>query len=142
MREVRLLRLLNENDPNNKQHIIKFFETFSLKNHLCIVFEELEYILRLIFCSMNLRNLLRIETKGRGLNISATCLYVAQITRALKYLHSLGYIHADLKPDNILITSNRTSVKLCDFGSAVASYEVGITEELASRFYRPPEASV
>jgi len=36
---------------------------------------------------------------------------------AVKYLHSTGVMHRDLKPQNILITKSCT-VKLCDFGLA------------------------
>ena len=48
-------------------------------------------------------------------------------------------IHADIKPDNILIKENNKSCKLSDFGSAFPIEENGITELLISRFYRPPE---
>ncbi|XP_064460923.1 citron Rho-interacting kinase-like isoform X2 [Ornithodoros turicata] len=43
--------------------------------------------------------------------------YLAEITLAVHALHSLGYVHRDVKPDNILI--DRTGhIKLADFGSA------------------------
>lgn len=40
------------------------------------------------------------------------------ILEAIEQIHSKGIIHADLKPDNILITS-RGEIQLADFGSAV-----------------------
>ena len=42
---------------------------------------------------------------------------VYNILLSLKFLHSANVIHRDLKPGNILISSDCT-VKLCDFGMA------------------------
>jgi len=40
---------------------------------------------------------------------------VAQVARAMLYLHSAELLHRDLKPSNILINED-CEVKLCDFG--------------------------
>ena len=62
----------------------------------------------------------------------------------MKYLQEQGIVHRDIKLDNILVTSNWTTIKLCDFGSAfLESDEECInhtpTPYLVSRFYRAPE---
>ncbi|XP_028400493.1 citron Rho-interacting kinase-like isoform X3 [Dendronephthya gigantea] len=43
--------------------------------------------------------------------------YLAEMVIALNSLHELGYVHRDVKPDNILIDKNG-HIKLADFGSA------------------------
>ncbi|KAJ5849257.1 Mitogen-activated protein kinase hog1 [Penicillium rubens] len=45
--------------------------------------------------------------------------FLYQIFRGLKYVHSAGVVHRDLKPGNILINEN-CDLKICDFGLARA----------------------
>lgn len=52
--------------------------------------------------------------------MSILVLSCTQILVALKHLHSKNIVHCDLKPENVLLSSNAefTQVKLCDFGFA------------------------
>uniref|UniRef100_A0A6B2L274 non-specific serine/threonine protein kinase n=1 Tax=Arcella intermedia TaxID=1963864 RepID=A0A6B2L274_9EUKA len=41
--------------------------------------------------------------------------YISQIIAVVNYLHKLGYLHRDIKPDNFLIDMDG-HMKMCDFG--------------------------
>ena len=41
-----------------------------------------------------------------------------QLIDAVQFLHQQGIVHRDIKPNNILLTTGWTSIKLCDFGLA------------------------
>ena len=109
---------------------------------------------------MNLRDVVKRFGTDVGLNIRAVRAYAHQLFLALSLLRKSNIIHADIKPDNILVCSNiltrgimillikcsqvnehKTVIKLCDLGSASDVSENDITPYLVSRFYRAPEIS-
>ncbi len=55
--------------------------------------------------------------QGRQIDLRALRATLAHALRALKYLHSQGIIHGDIKPGNLMIDARRR-VKLGDFGLA------------------------
>ena len=61
------------------------------------------------------------------------------IVQALAYLHVKGYIHRDMKPENILVYGDE--YKLCDFGLSRKIYLPGesYTAYMVTVYYRPPE---
>ncbi|ODQ67709.1 kinase-like protein [Nadsonia fulvescens var. elongata DSM 6958] len=129
-KEIAILQKLQNNDPTDKMHIVRLKYTFDHKNHLCLVFENL---------SVNLREVIKKFGKDCGLNILAVKSYTQQILIGLLSLERSGVIHADLKPDNILVSENHSILKICDLGSAFDISETEIAPYLASRFYRAPE---
>ncbi|EGX96039.1 serine/threonine protein kinase (Prp4), putative [Cordyceps militaris CM01] len=133
--EIAILEKLNDADPENRKHIVKFEVSFDYRGHLCMVFESL---------SMNLREVLRKFGNNVGINLSATRTYAYQIFVSLAHMRKCSIIHADLKPDNILVNENRSMLKICDLGTAIdrsdaATAHTEITPYLVSRFYRAPE---
>lgn len=63
-----------------------------------------------------------------------------QILMGCLYMHKLGVIHRDLKPDNILINGNR--IKICDFGLAkkLPPFKNDYNSyQICTLCYRPPE---
>jgi 3-phosphoinositide dependent protein kinase-1 len=57
----------------------------------------------------------QIVRKGR-LSEDEARFYAAEIVDILEYLHSAGLIHRDVKPENLLLTSDG-HIKIADFGS-------------------------
>ena len=53
-----------------------------------------------------------------ALPIEAACRYAAQLADGLQHISSLGLVHRDVKPGNILVTEDGTTVKLVDLGLA------------------------
>lgn len=129
--ERTILLKLSGSDPEGKRHCVRLERTFDYRGHLCLVFEPMD---------MNLRELTKKYGRGVGLNVNAVRLYAAQLLQALYHMRNCGVVHADLKPDNILVNDRRNVVKVCDFGSAMfAGEDNEVTPYLVSRFYRPPE---
>ncbi|GFU16289.1 hypothetical protein NPIL_200251 [Nephila pilipes] len=130
LKELDVLRRLNDDDPDDKFHCLRLYRHFFHKLHLCLVFEPL---------CMNLREVLKKYGKDVGLHIKAVRSYSQQLFLALKLLKRCNILHADIKPDNILVNDRKLVLKLCDFGSASHVAENDVTPYLVSRFYRAPE---
>ncbi|PWN53960.1 kinase-like protein [Violaceomyces palustris] len=130
LKEINILRKLAELDPEDKKHIVRLEGHFEHRGHLCMVFESL---------SMNLREVVKRFGKDVGLNLRAVRAYAHQLFLALSLMKKASIMHADIKPDNILVNDSKTILKVCDLGSASDLSEMEITPYLVSRFYRAPE---
>lgn len=130
IKEIEALQSLAEADPEDKKHVIRLERQFEHKGHLCMVFENL---------SINLREVLKKFGRDVGINIKAVRAYAQQIFLGLSLLKKCELLHADLKPDNILVNESRSQLKIADLGSAIPIDDNEITDVLVSRFYRAPE---
>ncbi|XP_076674105.1 serine/threonine-protein kinase nemo isoform X2 [Andrena cerasifolii] len=68
-------------------------------------------------------------------------VFLYQILRGLKYLHSARILHRDIKPGNLLVNSNCV-LKICDFGLARVEepdQNKHMTQEVVTQYYRAPE---
>ncbi|XP_050504436.1 citron Rho-interacting kinase [Diabrotica virgifera virgifera] len=63
--------------------------------------------------------------QGGTLPESAATFYLAEVILALEDLHLMGYVHRDIKPDNILL-DRCGHIKLADFGSAAKLNKNGL----------------
>jgi len=108
--ERAVLAKLAGTDVENRSHCIRMLDYFDFRGHACLVFESME---------MNLRGLVRKVGRGIGLNLGAVRSYAVQLLISLRHLRQNGILHADIKPDNILVSADHTVVKICDFGSAM-----------------------
>jgi serine/threonine protein kinase len=64
--------------------------------------------------------------------------FMAQLLRAVKYIHSAGVMHRDLKPANLLVNKN-CELTVCDFGLARGTEAAELTNYVVTRWYRAPE---
>ena len=80
----------------------------------------------------------------RQLPLEETLRIATEAARALAYAHEQGVVHRDVKPENILLTRDGTTL-VCDFGIAVAlgaGNESRLTRtgtQVGSPFYMSPE---
>jgi|EP00966_Prymnesium_polylepis_P061988 serine/threonine protein kinase len=105
-------------------------------------------------CPQNLRMALRQHGHKRGIQMDAVRMYarqvrinppsqcpsamvgsdarrlafLAQLFTALRYMERLNIMHADLKPDNIVVNDKYNMIKVCDFGSASGGDDNEISE--------------
>ena len=131
-KEIFLLQLIAQTDPQNKKHCVRLLGNTEYRNHVVLAFECL---------GMNLRETVKKFGKHVGINVTAVRLYARQLFVALRHLTELKIVHADIKPDNILVSEDLKQVKICDFGSAFRETDSDNdpTPYLQSRFYRAPE---
>ncbi|GAB7351447.1 hypothetical protein MBLNU459_g2111t1 [Dothideomycetes sp. NU459] len=130
IKEIDTLQRIAEADPEDKKHIIRLIRSFEHKGHLCMVFENL---------SINLREVLKKFGRDIGINIKAVRSYAQQMFLGLSLLKKCEILHADLKPDNVLVNESRSQLKIADLGSAISADDNEVTDALVSRFYRAPE---
>ena len=128
--EIDILQKLSGSDPENKRHCVRFVRHFEYREHVFMVFESL---------AMNLREVIKKFGRNVGINIKAVQAYATQLFIALRHLKNCGVVHADIKPDNVLVNESHNVLKLCDFGSAMFDGDNELTPYLVSRFYRAPE---
>lgn len=129
--EVSILARLSTESADDF-NFVRAYECFQHKNHTCLVFEMLE---------QNLYDYLK-QNKFSPLPLKYIRPVLQQVATALMKLKSLGLIHADLKPENIMLVDPSRQpyrVKVIDFGSASHVSKAVCSTYLQSRYYRAPE---
>jgi cyclin-dependent kinase len=115
------------------EHILPLIESFSQPGgRLVLVFPYLQ---------QDLENLL----KSGVLNEEQTVMVTKGLCSALRHIHSVGIIHRDVKPSNILLRSIDGPVVLADFGIAWSHVDPeseaanSKITDVGTTSYRPPE---
>ncbi|XP_060522449.1 cyclin-dependent kinase-like 1 isoform X2 [Cylas formicarius] len=126
LREIRMLKRLKH------ENLVTMIEVFRHRKRFYLVFEFLEGTV-----------LDELEKMPGGLGEERTRERIFQVVRAIGYCHGNNIIHRDVKPENVLVSSQGV-VKLCDFGFARSVNLSGeaCTEYVATRWYRAPELLV
>ncbi|CAN6444918.1 unnamed protein product [Victoria cruziana] len=86
----------------------------------------------------SVRNFL-MRRQNRSVPLKLAVKQALDVARGMAYVHGLGFIHRDLKSDNLLIATDK-SIKIADFG--VARIEVqtdGMTPETGTYRWMAPE---
>ena len=133
LREMRLMKVLGRHD-----------NVVSLKNLFVREQDDELYIVMELLDS----DLHRIIQSSQPLTDAHNKYFMVQLLRGVKFIHSLGVIHRDLKPGNLLVSKN-CELRITDFGLARlkavrydnsgAEVEEAMTEHVVTRWYRPPE---
>jgi tetratricopeptide (TPR) repeat protein len=124
---LKLVRIENEREAATREYrfaLAREFQTLASLHHPNIIrvqsygFDENRGP---YFTMELLEDALTIVAAGVGRLESEKLELVAQLLRALTYLHRRGVLHRDLKPPNVLVS--RGEVKVLDFGLALARHE-------------------
>uniref|UniRef100_A0A671WWE8 Protein kinase domain-containing protein n=1 Tax=Sparus aurata TaxID=8175 RepID=A0A671WWE8_SPAAU len=94
-----------------KNNIVRFMESFRVKNLSCLSFEMLD---------RSLSDLMS-ERRLMPLSLNEIRPVIHQLLVAFDALKDIGMLHTDLKPDNIMLVNHKDQpykVKLIDFGLA------------------------
>lgn len=146
-REIKLMRRLrseaSEKDPEGAQSFLALagVETFEHEGHLALVFH-------LQLCDMRTAlygALGQDRDQGCQFSLPEVRSFGRNIFMALRALRCIRIIHNDLKPDNLLLSLDRKSVKLSDFGIAVDLTDTSKKNHFRPTYcssYRPPEVTL
>lgn len=105
-RELKIQRLLEHENILGIKRILKPTDRANF-NEIYVVSELME------------TDLAQIIKSNQSLSDDHIQFFLYQLLRGLKFIHSAGIYHRDLKPRNLLVNSN-CDLKICDFGLARA----------------------
>lgn len=137
MTEYHVVDRINTNYPNSP-YFIRNIDNFKFRNHFCMVFELLGDSAYELYDEITFRE-----------NEDKLKVYVSEILKGLVLLHSIGIIHNDMKPDNLLLEQKNAlnpdahrMIKIMDFGlSCVLGAKLIKCPDyyVQTRYYRSPE---
>ncbi|XP_002158990.1 mitogen-activated protein kinase 1 isoform X1 [Hydra vulgaris] len=89
-------------------------------------------------------DLQRIIERNGKLSLETCKIFLYQLLRGLKYIHSANVVHRDIKPGNLFVKTDDLTLKVGDYGLArVFDYRYThkgyLTALVSTRYYRAPE---
>ena len=79
--------------------------------------------------------------REKSLSLTQSLFYLEQVCAGLGHAHKNGVIHRDIKPQNLLLTEDRQTVKIADFGVARMSQSDSPITRVGTNMFAPPEHS-
>ncbi|KAH0626396.1 hypothetical protein JD844_001354 [Phrynosoma platyrhinos] len=108
---------------------------------VCLPSPSLTMLISYVITELMQSDLHKVIVSPQPLSADHIKVFLYQILRGLKYLHSAGVLHRDIKPGNLLVNSNCV-LKICDFGLARVEEpdeSQHMTQEVVTQYYRAPE---
>jgi len=79
--------------------------------------------------------------RENNLTLTQALFYIEQVCAGLGHAHKNGIIHRDIKPQNLLLTKDRKTVKIADFGVARVTQSDSPITRVGTNMFAPPEHS-
>ena len=79
--------------------------------------------------------------REKSLSFTQSLDYLEQVCAGLAHAHKHNIIHRDIKPQNLLLTADRSTVKIADFGVARVELSDSPITRVGTDIYAPPEHS-
>ncbi|KAK8876288.1 Serine/threonine-protein kinase brsk1 [Tritrichomonas musculus] len=119
-------------DVMDHPHVIKMKENLEIKNkygeHFIVIITE--------YCENG--DLISYLYKFKSTTDLQKKKIFISILKAIKYLHSLGISHGDIKAENIILTKHNNA-KLCDFGFCRTIFVAHDESKYGTLYYAAPE---
>jgi serine/threonine protein kinase len=131
--EIKILELLRQSGRCDEKSIVEMRTFFYHREHLVIVTELLRQNL------FEFGKFIIDNDEEPYFTMPRLSYITKQMLTALDFVHNLGLVHSDVKPENILLSSySRAQIKLIDFGSSCYLTDRQ-SSYIQSRSYRAPE---
>lgn len=134
--EIKVLESMKSDDESWSENVVKLYEWFDHKTkygrHVCMVFDKMD---------LNVWELL--EKYQYGMPIPLVKEIAKQGLNGLGFLRKHNIIHTDIKPENVLIKVQDSSVtvKICDLGSGCWT-DHHFTDNIGTTEYRSLETII
>lgn len=131
LKEVKCLEKLRH------ENVVRLLQVLKIRDELFLVFEFVQTNLYKFYLEFRAKVLQAHQ--GEKIPESLIKSLAFQSLSGLAYIHKSGYLHRDMKPENLLI-SDKLVLKIADFGLAKLSRsQPPFTDYVSTRWYRAPE---